>query len=36
MVKKLVYRAHVQYMAHLDRVDVKRRLVTFNADPNCL
>jgi hypothetical protein len=36
MVKKLIYKAHVIYMGRLDRIDVKRRLVTFSDNPEML
>jgi hypothetical protein len=36
MVKKLIYKAHVVYMHRLDRIDVRRRLVTFDTNPNHL
>jgi hypothetical protein len=35
-LNKVIYKAHIKYMDHMDRVEVRRKLTTFSSDPSVL
>jgi hypothetical protein len=36
MVKKIILKINVRFTEHMDAIEVRRKLITFNSDPSLL